>query len=35
MVTATDIKLLPYFNDNFPVRPRFQKIILIARITFH
>jgi hypothetical protein len=25
MVTATDLKLLPYFNDNFPVRPRFQR----------
>ena len=25
MVTAADIKLLPYFNDNFPVRPRFQR----------
>ena len=24
MVTATDIKLLPYFNGNLPVRPRFQ-----------
>jgi len=25
MVTAADIKLLPYFSDNFPVRPRFQR----------
>lgn len=25
MVTATDIKLLPYFDDNLPVRPRFQR----------
>ena len=25
MVTAADIKLLPYFNDHFPVRSRFQR----------
>jgi hypothetical protein len=25
MVTAADIKLLPYINDNLSVRPRFQR----------
>ena len=25
MVTAANIKLLPYLNDNFPVKPRFQR----------
>ncbi|MHC4459654.1 MAG: hypothetical protein ACYS0I_21650 [Planctomycetota bacterium] len=25
METAADIKLLPYFNDNLPIRLRFQR----------